>query len=88
MTLEDEPTITPTKQVMAKPQGIVISCGQKGVLGVLENLVKSGLENISDRSYFGCWTYLFTMSVAKFDRHDMMEATKAHPRVEPEREPG
>ena len=42
MTVEDDETIIPMKDVMAKPQGMVISWDHNASLGFFANRVKSG----------------------------------------------
>jgi hypothetical protein len=42
MTLEEEETIMPTKEVNAKPQGMVKSCDHSASLGLIAKREKSG----------------------------------------------
>ena len=68
MTVEEDETIMPMKEVIAKPRGIVKSCDHRASLGFLANRAKSGS---------------FTMSVAKLLIEDMMPETMAHPNASP-----
>lgn len=42
MMVEEEDTMMPMKEVMAKPRGMVISWGRKASLGLFAKRVKSG----------------------------------------------
>lgn len=56
MTVDEDETMIPMNEVMAKPQGIVINCGRKASEGFLAKRAKSGS---------------LTMSVAKFAIEDI-----------------
>ena len=68
MTVEDEETIMPTKDVMAKPTGIVMSCDQKASLGFRAKRAKSGS---------------LTMRVAKLAMEDIIPVTIPQPSALP-----
>ena len=68
MTVEEEETAMPMKDVVAKLMGIVRSWGQRASLGWRAKREKSGL---------------LTMTVAKFAMLDMMAPTMPHARSEP-----
>ena len=68
MTLEDDETIIPMKDVTAKPTGIVMNWDQRASLGFLANLAKSGS---------------LTIKVAKLAIDDMIPLTMFHARSLP-----
>jgi hypothetical protein len=68
ITVEDDDTMIPMKEVMAKPMGIVKSCDQRASLGLRAKRAKSGS---------------FTISVAKLAIADMMPVTIPHANLDP-----
>ncbi len=69
MTAEEDETIIPMKDVIAKPTGMVMNCDHSASLGFLAKRAKSGS---------------FTINVAKLAIEDIIPWTIAHPRAPPD----
>jgi hypothetical protein len=65
ITLEEEETMMPIKEVTAKPTGIVTSCGHSASLGSRAYLVKSGLLMTRAAKFAIQFMILFTNTHAK-----------------------
>lgn len=68
MTADEDDTMMPMKDVMAKPIGMVNSCDHSASFGLPAKRAKSGS---------------FTIKVAKLAIEDMMPVTISQPRVLP-----
>lgn len=86
MTVEEEETMMPMKDVSANPIGIVKSCDQNADLGVLAKREKSGsllqhqsIQYKTRKHIRRKNTQTYTMRVAKFAIEDRIPFTIAQP---------
>lgn len=85
MMTEEEETIMPMKEVIAKPMGMVKSWDHRASFGLMANLAKSGsfYKALVNASYQIEEVIRTTMRVAKFAIEDMIPVTIPHANFEP-----